>query len=589
MNKRLMACLLAGCFCLGISGCSGKTVPGEVTEADRSSAGEKTGEVSGQPAEESRSEGGQESGMDIQETALDLMKKYNQGEEYITRDKYRTFYEVFVYSFFDGDDDGIGDLTGLTQKLDYINDGDPKTDTDLGADGIWLMPVMPSTTYHKYDVLDYMDIDPQYGAMEDFDTFMEACGERQIAVLIDLVMNHTSSEHEWFLTACDYLKSIGSAEPDAKECPYVDYYHFSREKKSEIYYAVEGSEWYYEGSFWSGMPDLNLSDKNVRAEFERIIKFWLDKGISGFRVDAAKEFESGNTQANVEILAWLNETVKAYREDAYIVAEVWTDMDTYEQYYASGIDSVFNFAFAQQDGIIAKALNQTNGGAVSYGRACASLKDCFAVYKEDFIDAPFYSNHDVARSAGYYSGDGSTEKTMLAQAMNLMMSGSAFLYYGEELGMKGSGKDENKRAPMYWQEDRNAQGMCRGPEGMDSIKLKYPSLEEQSEDGGSIYSFVREVIHLRNRYPEIARGVVTCLEEMSDENICVMEKEYEGRKIWLIWNLGKEEMQFDTLQLPKSVGEGTPEIGGALLTGSRDIGKEGGLVILPPYSMILLY
>lgn len=140
-------------------------------------------------------------------TALSLMQEVNTGDEQIIDDNYRTWYEVFVYSFFDSDGDGIGDLNGLTEKLDYINDGDPATDTDLGCNGIWLMPVMPSTTYHKYDVTDYCDIDPEYGTMDDFKNLIAACHERGINVIIDLVMNHTSSQHEWFKTAADYLKT----------------------------------------------------------------------------------------------------------------------------------------------------------------------------------------------------------------------------------------------------------------------------------------------------------------------------------------------------------------------------------------------
>ena len=116
----------------------------------------------------------------------------------IIDDKCRTTYEVFVYSFCDSDGDGVGDLQGLISKLDYINDGDPETDTDLGCNQIWLMPVSPSTTYHKYDVTDYMGIDPEYGTMGDFDMLVEACHSRGIHVIIDQVYNHSSVEHPWF-------------------------------------------------------------------------------------------------------------------------------------------------------------------------------------------------------------------------------------------------------------------------------------------------------------------------------------------------------------------------------------------------------
>lgn len=144
-------------------------------------------------------------------------------------DNYRTYYEVFVYSFFDGNGDGIGDLKGLIDKLDYINDGDPQTTSDLGCNGIWLMPIMPSPSYHKYDVTDYCEIDPAYGTMEDFETLIAECDKRGIKVIIDFVINHSSSEHPWFKEACSYLAALGDGEPSLEECPYVDYYHFTKE------------------------------------------------------------------------------------------------------------------------------------------------------------------------------------------------------------------------------------------------------------------------------------------------------------------------------------------------------------------------
>lgn len=505
-------------------------------------------------------------------------------------DKYRTFYEVFVYSFYDSDGDGIGDLKGLTEKLDYINDGDDATDTDLGCNGIWLMPIMPSTTYHKYDVKDYMAIDPQYGTMDDFDAFMAACEERDIHVLIDLVINHTSSKHPWFTQAAAYLKDLGDGEPSEEECPYFGYYNFSREKKAGSWYQVPGTtDWYYEAPFWSEMPDLNLYNENVRNEIAQITQFWLDKGVAGFRLDAAKEYVSDNTTANVEILTWLNETVKAQKEDAYIVAEVWTDEDTYAKYCASGIDSVFAFRFASQDGIIAGTLNGTGtNSAVTYGIALEQAAEKLSGYNTEYIDAPFYTNHDMGRSAGYYSGEGSAEKTKIAQAMNLFMSGSAFLYYGEELGMKGAGKDENKRAPMQWSTDASAEGMCAGPPYMESIKMKFGSLEEQEADPYSVYQYVKAVIRVRNAFPEIARGTVECLTDVSDENICVLKKTYEGSEIVLIYNLSAESLTLDKSAITVN-GQSLSSLAAkaALLTGEEGISEEGDTLSLPAYSVVI--
>ena len=150
-------------------------------------------------------------------------------------DNYRVFYEIFVYSFCDSYGDGIGDLQGVISKLDYLQ--------ELGINGIWFMPVHPSQSYHKYDVRDYYDIDPQYGTLEDMKQLLDECNARDINVITDLVLNHTGNDHAWFTAACEYLRSLPSgAEPDESECPYVGYYFFSREGGPN-WHAISGSEW----------------------------------------------------------------------------------------------------------------------------------------------------------------------------------------------------------------------------------------------------------------------------------------------------------------------------------------------------------
>ena len=279
--------------------------------------------------------------------------------------------------------------------------------------------------------------------------------------------------------------------------------------------------------------------------------------------------------------------VKEKKEDAYIVAEVWTDQNTYAKYYESGIDSCFDFSFADSTGTITSVLK--NGSASSYGKALVNLQDNLSQYSDSYIDAPFYTNHDMARGAGYYSGDDSEKQTKIAQAMNLLMSGSAFLYYGEELGMKGSGKDENKRAPMYWSEDSADDGMCKGPADMDAIKMKYGALETQEEDGNSIYQFVKQTIKLRNEYPEIARGTVKFEENISDDKVCVIKKTYGDSEILLVYNLAPESADVDLSGATVGEKSGSElEIGGVLLTGTEEAVLQDGTLTMPGYSVVIV-
>lgn len=578
-NKTVRYTALWMALCLMFVTSCGKTeAPGTDSQADSAAeedSGAAAADGAGEPGTQQDGETGSEG--DITDTIpLNVID-----------DNYRTYYEVFVYSFYDSDGDGIGDLQGLISKLDYINDGDDTTDTDLGCNGIWLMPVHPSPTYHKYDVTDYYGIDPVYGTLEDFQEFLAACDERGIKVIMDLVLNHSSSQHPWFQEACAYLRDLGDAEPSAAECPYFDYYHFSKEEK-DGYYKVSGTDWYYEGQFWSEMPDLNLDCGALREEIGKITAYWLEMGVGGFRLDAVKEYYTDGQQENIDFLTWLTDTVKGQKEDAYLVGEAWVNINDYSKYYASGMDSLFNFAFSGAEGIIAKVMNGTP--AEKYGAACASLQETFGQYNENYIDAPFYTNHDMARSVGYYVGENSLNRVKMAGALNLFMSGSAFVYYGEELGMKGSGKDENKRAPMYWSKDPGTAGMCDGPTDMEDFEMKYDSLEEQQADGGSIYNYYKKAIKIRNQNPEIARGTVEYLDQVSTDKVCVLRKAYDGSEVLLAFNTGADSETVDLSGVTlngNAVGDNTG-VRATLTTGEEPVTMESGVVTLPGYSVLVL-
>lgn len=502
-------------------------------------------------------------------------------------DNYRNTYEVFVYSFRDSNGDGIGDLNGVTEKLDYIK--------DLGFDSIWLTPICPSTTYHKYDVKDYEDIDPEYGTLDDYDNLVKEAHSRGIHIINDMVMNHTSSSHPWFLEAQKYLRSLPEGqEPDPAACKYVDFYNFSREPL-DGYVNLQGTDWYYEARFWDKMPDLNLDNEEVQKNFADIAKFWTDHGCDGFRMDALTSYYTDDTNKSVEALGRFVSAVKTIDPKLYIVGEAWAGKDTYAKYYKSGIDSLFDFDFSGNGGTICGTVRGTKP-AKSFAKAMQDEEELFGKYSKTFINAPFYTNHDMARSAGYYTGANDMDRVKLAEGLNLMMTGNAYIYYGEEIGMKGSGKkDENKRAPMYWNDDSSASGMCKGPSGMDDIKMKYPSCDDQSEDKTSILNYVKSVLTLRNSYPMIARGKTTAVESISSKTISAFTRTKEGsnydfasmkgsekwKNLLIIINTGDKA---ESVDVNKS-GVNVDKLADSISTGGQSSEYKDGILTAEPFSI----
>lgn len=511
------------------------------------------------------------------ETALEAMEMVNVGELNIIDDNYRNVYEIFPYSFRDSNGDGIGDLQGIISKLDYIQ--------GLGMNSLWLTPVHKSTTYHKYDVIDYYSIDPSFGTIEDYEQLIQECHDRDMTILMDLVVNHTSSSHSWFYNATQYLKSLEEGEePSVEECPYIDYYVFTKEFQSG-YTKISGTEWYYESQFWSGMPDLNLDSEAVKNEIDQIVQFWLDKGVDGFRLDAVTSYYTGNDTKNIEFLTWLNTCVKEKKADAYIVGECWTNSVTYANYYASGVDSFFNFDFATNIGTIAKTLN-SDGGASNFGNKVVSVDEMIAENNPNYINAAFTSNHDNARAAGMLPGDAG--KLKMAQAMAIMMGGSYYLYYGDEVGMKGSGDDENKRAPMQWSSDSSAEGMCKSV-ATKVIEMSNGSVETQETDGNSQLNYVRQAVKLRNIYPEIARGENVVIAECSTEDVLVLKKIYNGSEILIVMNISANANTVDLSGISINGKEaGSFEVGGTLLVSAEMVTVEGSTLSMPAYSIEIL-
>ncbi len=564
----------------------------------------------------------------------------NELSEIVPEDNYRTTYEVFVYSFADSNGDGIGDLNGLYDNLGYINDGQPSSGMDLSAGEIWLMPIFPSPTYHKYDTTNYMDVDPAYGTLEDFDKLLKECHARGTNVILDLALNHTSTEHPWFQAAKEYLEKLPAGKDPVKdECPYVWYYTFSREQYPG-FVPMDGT-WYYEARFWEGMPDLNLSTPEVRNELSTIMKFWLDRGVDGFRLDAVTSYYTDNPDGNMEFMRWVADTVHGINPKAYLVAEAWTDQSSYASYYSTGVNSFFDFAYAGADGIIAQTV-RGDMSAKSYAESLANEENLYSSINEHFINAPFYTNHDMPRSAGYYADDdGSSAK--LAGALNLLMTGNAFVYYGEELGMMGSGKDPNYRAPMYWisedecdaagigataeaeikadtkpieakakadskateakaEADTKATGSetraevkmveqemhdmtCDGPAEMDNITMKFGSAYAQISDEYSIFNYYRNAVRIRNSFPVIARGRTAVDYDRTNDSVAAFtRKDPEGK-------YEPVEIFINSTGEPASVdisGSDLRELKAVLTVSSDEVMLDGTTLTLPAFGICVL-
>ena len=341
------------------------------------------------------------------------------------------------------------------------------------------------------------------------------------------------------------------------------------------------------------MPDLNLNNPDVRNEIDSIVSFWLDRGCDGFRLDAVTSYFTDDIDSSVSFLKWLTDTVKSHKKAAYLVGECWTDQASYAKYYKSGIDSVFDFDFAGQEGVIASVTNGRRP-VEYYIKRMADEEKLYQGYNRNYVNSPFYTNHDMARSAGYYLNDDGS-KTKFAEALNLMQTGNAFIYYGEELGMRGSGKDENKRAPMMWSSDQDAVGTCKAPDGMDNIKQKCLPEDKQTKDPDSILSYVRKAIKIRNQYPVIARGQTEAVKKITKGDIGAFTRsmksgsskdkdEYES--VMIIINAGKKE---GTVDLSKVKSMGYTRLDTYLVTNNKEaVKKSGDKLSIPAYSMAVL-
>ncbi len=450
---------------------------------------------------------------------------YQNAKQNLTQDwPNSVMYEVFVRSFYDSNGDRIGDFNGLTEKLDYLS--------DLGVEGIWLMPINPSPSYHKYDVTDYYAIDPEYGTMDDFKHFLEEAHSRNIKVIMDLVVNHTSVEHPWFKDALS-----------SKESPYRDWYVWGNENTN----ILERGEWNqqvwhgagdnrYYGLFWQGMPDLNFDHPEVRKEMTEVAKYWLDLGVDGFRLDAAKHIYSKNENKNVEWWQEFRKELEAKKPNLFLVGEVWAPASEVAPYLQDGLHSAFNFDLSQK--IVDSAKQEGDSGIVSY---LTRIREYYATKSNDFIDSTFITNHDMDRVMSVLNGDMNHAK--MAASLLFTLPGTPFIYYGEEIGMEGKKPDEQIREPMLWYNDPTGTGQTKWERARYNINEKAISVEEQLAKSDSLYNHYKSMIYLRRSNPVLLSGDIKSI-ALREKGIIGFKRTLPDQEMVVLHNMTGEDKAF---------------------------------------------
>lgn len=470
------------------------------------------------------------------------------------------YYEIFVRSYADSNGDGIGDLNGLTQKLDYLS--------SLNVAGIWLMPVLPSPSYHGYDVTDYRGIQSDYGTMADFDAFLDAAHERGIKVLLDIPFNHTSSQHPWFMESKDPKSDKRS------------WYHWADETTAGVnlkqsvwggnVWRKSESGWYY-ALFWEGMPDLNFDNPAVRQEVISIVQYWLDKGVDGFRLDATShiygEGEESLTQDTERSAQWWEEfftAVKGSHPDCYILGEAWENVERRAQ-LLRGLDSALNFDVGEY--II--DLVKTGGSGKIYVQNLQKIYSAYAKVRENVIDSPFLTNHDQNRIYGMVGAK--LERAKMAASMLLTLPGNPIVYYGEEIGMLGAKPDEEIRTPMLW---GGGDSLQTGWRESRYNKLTKP-VAEQKDDPGSLLSFYKTLIALRNSHPALLFGTLSSFDAGNDV-LASYTMQGGDETLYVIHNFTAKDQIASVGSALKTVYE------------SGKAAREGDSVTLPPFSTLIV-
>ena len=504
-------------------------------------------------------------------------------EEADAGDNHRVFYEIFVGSFSDSDGDGIGDLRGIINRMDYLNDGDPASGKSLGIEGIWLTPVFQSPSYHKYDVTDYYTIDPAFGTTEDLQELIRICHERNVKVILDLPLNHTGDRNQWFRNFCN----AHLLHNEKNNC--YNFYTWIRKgdplPAGRRFEPIPGTDELYECNFSEHMPELDFDNEQVWEAALDIAEYYLGLGVDGFRFDAARYIYLNENDKNAAFWAKYMEKLRKNKPDIYTVAEVWDGDGVIEQYQKTV--NCFHFSTAQVEGIYAET---AKGGDVNkLTRATESYLNRLREINPEAMNIPFISNHDMNRAAGYLSM--SNGRMQMAANLYILTPGSPFIYYGEEIGLRGSlggaDTDANLRLKMLWGDGDPVQD----PEDSNYKKQTTYSVKDLEGIRSSLLNHYRKLIAVRKANPEIARGKYQAL-TFKNTKLGGFLCTWNGKTVGVFHNTTGKELTVDLKEAMEqtfteiaAVLEAVPGEGGAALEGTKlTLGPQTSAVLRADHS-----
>ena len=517
------------------------------------------------------------------------------------------FYEISVRAFKDSNGDGIGDLRGLTEKLDYLQ--------DLGVDCIWIMPIYPSPLRDDgYDIADYYNIADTFGTLDDFKNLIKEAHNRNIRLIADLVLNHTSDEHPWFKAA--------RADHNS---PYRDYYVWSdTDQKYQdariIFLDTEPSNWtwdeqagqYYWHRFYASQPDLNFDNPKVQQEMIDIARFWLDLGIDGFRADAVPylfEREGTNCENLPETHTYLKK-LRAFMDENYpgriLLCEANQWPEDVRPYFGDGDEFHMGFHFPIMPRIFMALKKERADDMTHILNRTPDIPEncqwCIFLRNHDELTLEMVTEEERQWMWGQYAPeprmklnlgirrrlapllDNDRKKIELANSLLFTLLGSPIIYYGDEIGMGDNIElfDRNGvRTPMQWDDSANA-GFTTGKPFADVIKgeLGYDRINVASQlsDNNSLFHAIKKMIQIRKQYQAFGRGSVEWI-ETGNPAVAAYVRKYEHETLLILNNLSNSEQ---TITLPSAYDTDSVN----LLT--TDQFKLESSFVLQPYSYLWL-